>query len=494
MANSLVNIVKQLSFVSGKKPQRGKGQTGRIFYKSVGEKWTSQLTKGLGKYEAEQLRTGVPMVKAATSEGIKIFIQPKAVEKADHYGFFAPTPYSMARDLAAGALRALLAENIKAVEVHYVGDIDEECLGIHVGCEMILYDFTHLWPITKITVPEIIIDTKLKSKSLLGKQGKALGSSVNLARFLVDLPANALNPKTYAELAKGLFPSKGKIKTVVWDEKRLQKEKMGLHLAVGQGAVHGPCMIHIQYRHPRSKDKPIAFVGKGITFDSGGLDIKPSSGMRLMKKDMGGSASVMGLAYWVQQTEPEINCDFYLAVAENAVSDRSFRPGDILTAKNGLTVEIHNTDAEGRLVLADVLTVASTAKPKMIIDVATLTGAIKVGLSSSVPGLFANDDNLAENLLRSAQQTGESAWRMPLVPEERGRLKSDVADLINATDGFGGAVTAALFLEKFIGNTPWAHLDIYSWVDRAKGAYGKSGGNGQLVRALAEFLNKQQTS
>lgn len=273
---------------------------------------------------------------------------------------------------------------------------------------------------------------------------------------------------------------------------RLKKEKMGLHVAVGQAASQEPHLVHIQYRNGGKSQKPYAFVGKGITFDAGGLDIKPSQGMRLMKKDMGGSASVAGTALWVANAQPKINCDFYFAIAENAVGTESFRPSDVITARNGLSVEIHNTDAEGRLVMADALTLATEKKPQLVIDIATLTGAIKHGLGGNTPGLFSNSDNLAESLLKTGQKRGDVFWRMPLVPEEKLRLRSDVADLVNATNGYGGAITAALFLEHFVNGVPWAHFDIYAWVDSATGVYGASGGSGQIVQAMTLFLEEQE--
>ena len=315
---------------------------------------------------------------------------------------------------------------------------------------------------------------------------------MNMARFLVDLPPNALNPKTYSEALEGVFSKAKNTKVTTWNMTRLKKEKMGLHIGVGQAAEEKPCLVHIQYRNG-GKSQPLAFVGKGITFDSGGLDLKPASGMRLMKKDMGGSASVVGLAYWLTQSQLKLNCDFYLALAENSVSDESFRPGDILTARSGKTVEIHNTDAEGRLVLADALSVATEKKPEFVLDIATLTGAIKYGLGANTPGLFSNSDNLAETLLRSGQSMGDVVWRMPLVPEERSRLRSEVADVVNCTDGFGGAITAALFLEMFTNNVPWAHLDIYAWNDSAKGPFRARGGSGQIVQLLSHFLENYKS-
>lgn len=207
-----------------------------------------------------------------------------------------------------------------------------------------------------------------------------------------------------------------------------------------------------------------------------------------MKKDMGGSAAVLGAALWASETGAKCNLDALLALAENSISGKSFRPSDVIRARNGMTVEIHNTDAEGRLVLADALDVAVSAKPKYVIDVATLTGAIKVALGPGLAGLFGNSRPLVNALHKSGQQAGDLNWPMPLVQKYKGMLNSNFADMINATDGFGGAVTAALFLEKFVGEVPWAHLDIYAWKDAPDGAWCEAGGSGQAVACLAEWL------
>ncbi|MEK7357338.1 MAG: leucyl aminopeptidase family protein, partial [Bdellovibrionota bacterium] len=259
--------------------------------------------------------------------------------------------------------------------------------------------------------------------------------------------------------------------------------------------VQGPCLVHLSYR-PKMKTadaRPIAIVGKGVTFDSGGLDVKPSSGMRWMKKDMGGSAASVGLAYWAVTSGLPLPLDIYLSLAENAIGGASFRPGDVITARNGTTVEIGNTDAEGRLVLADALDVAVTRKemPAAVINIATLTGAIKVGLGADIAGLFSNNDSLATEIEEAGRRTGDLSWRMPLFQPYKSMLRSTFADTNNCSDGgFGGAITAALFLEMFVKDVPWAHLDIYAWKDGSGGPYAESGGNGQPIQALASVLEK----
>lgn len=322
-----------------------------------------------------------------------------------------------------------------------------------------------------------------------------LALSVNLARHLTNIPGGELNPRTYSEAIDALFAESETAEVSIWQGERLAEERMNLLMAVGGGAAEGPRLVHIRYRptNPVADVKPVAIVGKGITFDSGGLDIKPSSGMRWMKKDMGGSAATIALAYWAQATELPVPLDFYVALAENAVSGGSFRPGDVITARNGLAIEIHNTDAEGRLVLADALDVAVTQvgedEPAAVINIATLTGAIKVGLGSEIAGLFTNSDDLAREITEAGRRRGDLSWRMPLFQPYKSMLRSTFGDYSNCSEGgFGGAITAALFLELFVKGKPWAHLDVYAWKDGASGAWAESGGNGQPVLALSEVL------
>ena len=491
MAFSLLNSVQSLGFLLKKSSVPSKAIKGQVFFIGSSGSLPSSVVKDLPSWNKAQLKNPLPLVSVDGTKGPLWFIHTKIIENKNQYGLFSPSPYAMARDLMGSVFRQALSKGVSSLVVEYFGEDEEEFKGLCIGLEMAHYSFPQYWPEKRPLKMSVSIKSSFKNQKTLLKEASQLGQAVNLSRFLVDLPPNALHPKSYAELLKGLLGEGAKTQVTIWNEQRLKKEKMGLLLAVGQGALHTPCLVHIKYRNA-GKKKPLAFVGKGITFDSGGLDIKPASGMRLMKKDMGGSAAVAGLAYWVALTQPKVNCDFYLAIAENAISTDAFRPGDIIQARNGQTVEIHNTDAEGRLVLADALTVAAEAQPELIIDVATLTGAIKYGLGAQTPGLFSNSDNLAEVLLKSGQRGGDVAWRMPLIPEERGRLRSDVADMVNCTDGFGGAVTAALFLENFVEGVPWAHFDIYAWANKAQGALRQAGGSGQSVQSLSNFVSSQQ--
>jgi leucyl aminopeptidase len=401
-----------------------------------------------------------------------------------HQGQFQLTPFAVARDAMGAVYRD--AVGFENIEIHYLGKDTKEFSGLICGIEMAQYRFKNYWPKKMLDSKKVFLNAKgLKDAKKVFATAKVLGESVNVSRHLVNLPPNELHPTSYAEFVKELFKN-SKCKVEIWNHEKLKKEGHHLHVAVGQASNHPAALVKLSYRGTAQK-KHYSFVGKGITFDSGGLDIKPAGGMRDMKKDMGGSASVVGLAYYLVNSKAKINADFYLALAENSIAHNAFRPGDIYSSRSGKTVEIHNTDAEGRLVLCDTLTLACESKPEWVLDIATLTGAIKVALGDVTPGLFCNNDKLSLQILKSAQSAGDNCWRMPLDPSQKSKLKSDVADLANAHEGFGGAVTAALFLEAFVGETPWAHLDIYSWTGSSSGALSERGGNGQLVQCLAHL-------
>lgn len=428
-----------------------------------------------------------PMIKKFHVEEGMVWVITLTESQVDHHeGQFAPSLYTMARDTVGSVFRecGLFAQ----IHLDFQTPNKDVFAGAIVGLEISQYRFRSLWPQIKKNEQKIYLThPQMSTAKKMFEPAYLLGVGVNVARHLVNLPPNILNPKSYVQFIQNLFKNTG-AKVEIWSYDKLLKENMNLHAAVGQGAESEPCLVKVSWRGGGKKPAKV-FVGKGITFDSGGLDIKPASGMRDMKKDMGGSASVVGLMSWVVQSKLKENVDAYLALAENAVDAKSFRPSDVFTARNGKTVEIHNTDAEGRLVLADSLALAAETKPEFIVDVSTLTGAIKVALGETTPGLFSNNDKLAKTILQAAQASGDNCWRMPLDPTQKHKLKSEVADLANAHEGFGGAVTAALFLEQFVSGTPWAHLDIYSWTSGASGALSEKGGNGQVVQMLAHVLS-----
>lgn len=462
-----------------------------VIFVSSEEKWNTQYCDKLPIYLKSDVAQKKSILHAFnTPKSLIRVLTPHEIKEAEsQWGQLGPSDFGFSRDLVGTCLRELIAQKVGLIKFTYYGTNSEELKGILVGLEMSAYHFKQLnqknyLPPIKFLAPKCkSIFENIKSQALL------LAQSVNLSRYLVDLPPNEINPETFAQLAQQLFVKNKTTTLEVWDDKVLQKENMNLHSSVGKASNTPSRLVLIKYRGDETKKEHFAFVGKGVTFDSGGLDIKPSSGMRYMKKDMGGAASLLGLAYWLSNSKLKINVNFYFALAENAISGNAFRPGDILKSRNGKTVEIHNTDAEGRLVMADSLALASESKPKWIIDVATLTGAMKASMGSAVAGVFSNSDKLCEELLKQAQIFGEGLWPMPLIPGERKKLKSEVADLINANDGFGGAVTAALFLEEFVAAVPWAHFDIYSWVDGAEGPYAHKGGNGQFVQTLSGLLS-----
>ena len=315
--------------------------------------------------------------------------------------------------------------------------------------------------------------------------------AANFARTLVNEPAGRLTPEALAEEASQAAKGRG-LEVRVSGPRELKKLRMGMFSAVGQGSQNTPRLIEISYRPKKAaaaRARPISLVGKAITFDSGGLSLKSAENMADMKSDMAGSAAVLGAL----QVAAELALPFpvlgYLGAAENMPSGAAYRPGDILVSRLGKTVEVTNTDAEGRLVLGDVLAYAGEQNPTALIDLATLTGACVVALGHWVAGLFSNSDGLASELLAAAARAGESFWRLPLVDLQRENLKSDVADMKNLGDRWGGAISAAIFLREFVGDAAWAHLDIAgpALAPRERGYLGK-GATGIGVRTLAEFL------
>jgi leucyl aminopeptidase len=275
---------------------------------------------------------------------------------------------------------------------------------------------------------------------------------------------------------------------LVFDKKEIERRGMKLLAAVGQGSVHDPRFIHLSYV-PKKAKKKLVFVGKGLTFDSGGLCIKPAPGMGEMKSDMAGSANVIGLLAAVAALKPNIEVHGIIASAENMPDANAYRPGDVFGSLDGKTVEIINTDAEGRLVLADALAYARTLEPDVLLDNATLTGACVVALGKTCSGFYATTDRLASQFATAAKDAGEQFWRLPLLDDLKEQLRSDIADLKHTGDRWGGSITAALFLKEFVGNLPYIHADIAgpSLADRAHGFYSK-GGTGHGVLTFLSFI------
>lgn len=325
------------------------------------------------------------------------------------------------------------------------------------------------------------------------------GWGTNLARHLVNLPANILHPKSYAKMTEDLFKSQASVKINILTQKEILKNGLNLLANVGQAAEHTSRLIHLKYRPKQAKNKTKILVGKGITFDSGGLDVKPAQFMRLMKKDMGGSATAIGAFAQAVFSKTKLNIDCFLAVAENAVSANAFRPGDIITAGNGKTVEIDNTDAEGRLVLADALYYAQkTIKAKdrgPLFVFATLTGAMRVAVGLDFAGHFSSNDKTASKLWNSSVATQDLIWRLPLYQPYFRSLQSSFADFANSGSRYGGGITAALFLQQFIEKeTDWSHFDFMAYQSSSKGALRGEGGNGQLVQLMSHYFRESVVS
>ncbi|MEE8581823.1 MAG: leucyl aminopeptidase [Myxococcota bacterium] len=334
-------------------------------------------------------------------------------------------------------------------------------------------------------------------------RGVILAESQNLARRLSNEPANVLPPAALARAAQKMAREVG-LRSRVFDPAELKRRKMGALLAVGQGSSNSPRLIVLEHNAPsrsgtgdKKKSKPrgrtratICLVGKGITFDSGGISIKPAAGMQDMKHDMSGAAAVVGALRAAALLRIPLHVVGVIPAAENMPSGTAYRPGDVVRAMSGKTIEVVNTDAEGRVVLADALHYAKTEfDPQAVIDLATLTGACMVALGPWASGVFGNDENLIERIRRAGDVTGERAWPMPLLPAHREDMRSQVADLRNAAGRHGGASTAAGFLWAFVDDTPWVHLDIAGtgWCDKAS-AYQPRGATGVGVRLLLELL------
>ena len=323
------------------------------------------------------------------------------------------------------------------------------------------------------------------------KREQSIIQGVNLARDLANQNADLMTPQELcveAERLQNQFPS---IKTTVLGKKEIEKLKMGLLLAVNQGSSRDPALIVMEYLgDPRSKEKT-ALVGKGITFDTGGLNLKSTGNIETMKLDMSGAATVLGTFYAAAAICLKANLIAVIPATENAIGPKSYKPGDVYRSYQQKTVEIANTDAEGRLILADALSYArDVMKPTRLIDLATLTGSIVIALGEEMTGLFSNHEELAQALIRAGEKTGEKVWRMPLVSDYKEELKSSIADLKNCGSKKGGSITAALFLQEFVGKMPWAHLDIAGTAHKEPKHYHTTHATGVGVRLLIALLDQ----
>ena len=318
---------------------------------------------------------------------------------------------------------------------------------------------------------------------------RVLARAVARVRDLINTPACDMMPKDLAAAVSELANMRGADLRVVTGEALLDEGYPAIH-AVGRASSHRPRLIDLTWGDARAPR--LTLVGKGVCFDSGGLDIKPASGMRLMKKDMGGAAHAIGLADLVMSNALPVRLRLLVPAVENAIAGNAYRPGDVIATRKGLTIEVDNTDAEGRIVLSDALTDGAGDEPDLMLDFATLTGAARIALGAELPAMFSNDEAVANGIADAGRDVHDEVWRMPLHAPYRELIESKVADIMNGSgQPYGGAITAALFLQEFVPDEiPWAHFDIMAWTARAKPAR-PVGGEAMALRAVFEFLDRR---
>jgi len=375
----------------------------------------------------------------------------------------------------------LAASQLKDGEYDLRGDFDNPdiaALGFRLGG----YQFTSF----KTSETKVSLG---KTDGADAAEVKLLAEAAELARDLINRPPNDLGPDNYEITIREFAKKHGaNVTSIVGDD--LLKQNFPMIHAVGRASAQAPRLLDFTWGQ---EDAPkVTLVGKGVIFDSGGLDIKPAAGMLLMKKDMGGSANVLGLAHSIMRAKLPVRLRVLIPVVENAISGSAFRPGDILPSRNGMTVEIGNTDAEGRLVLADALSLADEESPEIIIDMATLTGAARVAVGTELAALFSNDDQLANEILAEGIPSSDPLWRLPLWDNYDAMLASPIADVNHmSAGGFGGAITAALFLRRFVKNAKsWCHMDMMAWADKPRPGR-PLGGTEQGQRAAYMALKKR---
>ena len=403
-----------------------------------------------------------------------------------------------ARELAKAISKALASCEASEATV-YCSDLEVKdgdpqwllaWLARHFTCTAYRYTETVSKPKPAQKLARVVLEAGSLSTGAAQKaldQGLAVGLGINEARNLANLPGNICTPSYLAQHARKLARGEPRLNVSILEEKKMKELGMGSLLSVSAGSDQPAKLVIMHYKGGKSAQKPYVLVGKGITFDSGGISIKPGAKMDEMKFDMGGAASVFGTLRTVTELGLPINVVGIVAAAENMPSGGATKPGDVVTSMAGKTIEVLNTDAEGRLVLCDALTYAGRFKPQVVIDIATLTGACVVALGAHASGLYANDDKLAEALLAAGTESHDRAWRMPLWDDYQKQLDSNFADIANIGGPGGGSITAACFLSRFTGDYHWAHLDIAGsvWDSAPKGATGRP------VGLLSQYLIEQ---
>ena len=445
-----------------------KGTMGESFFLPLAVKGSRHLVlTGLGKEESLTYET----VRKASA---------KALKELSHHG----------QDSGEILLETLIKKSTSDVEA-----LTRACAE---GALLASFKCLHFKQPNKKKVPAVktlvlSIGDKQKNQAEKGlKTGQILGEATNTAKRLASFPGNFMTPTLLAEEAQKL--SKGtKIKTTVWNKERIKKEKMGGLMGVSQGSSQEPRFLIMEYKGAETSKKPVCLVGKGVTFDSGGISLKPGAKMDEMKFDMCGATAVIGALLAIEKLKLKVNVMGIVATTENMPDAAALKPGDIIKARNGKTMEILNTDAEGRLILADALCYASEQKPQAIFDAATLTGAIVVALGNLFTGFFTKNKDLEKKIKEAGQISGERLWPLPLVTEHKTDMKSEIADIANISPGYGaGSSTAAAFLEFFVDKKiPWAHFDIAGTaynVNRRMEYCAPKMASGVMVRTFVEIV------
>ena len=396
------------------------------------------------------------------------------------------TTEMLRRAAATAALRARALDLTAVSLIVPPGDRYENTAAAVEGFALQLYEYKRYK--SKDGKPLKLKTVRVDGDAEAVRQGDIYSRAACIARDLVNEPPSDCTPRRMAEVARSV--SKGGVRFKVFDEKKIRKMGMGGLVGVSVGSTEPPRFVHMSYTAPRAR-RTVALVGKGITFDSGGLCIKPADGMLNMKDDMSGAAAVIGVMSALGDLKPRVNVHGIFAATENMPGGAAYKTRDVLTALNGKTMEIINTDAEGRLVLADALSYASRLEPDVIIDLATLTGACVVALGMDITGIFTKDSKLQKSLQDAAGKEGEKIWPLPLEDDYIPLIRGEVGDIKNTGGRWGGAITAGLFLQEFVEpGIPWAHLDIAgpALVDAGGKPYRPPGGTGVMVRTLLRYL------
>jgi leucyl aminopeptidase len=403
------------------------------------------------------------------------------------------------RSAIAEACRYLRGRGASRIASAIIGDginkisTDSAAQAMSEGAMLGLYTFRRYMTKKENGLGEIkeltIFGKTKKSMEQAITRGKIIAEAANYARDMVNEPGNYMTPTQMASAARQLAKKYG-LKIQVFDKDKMKELGMGGLLGVARGSQQPPKFIVLSYKGRQASEIDLGLVGKGITFDSGGISIKPSESMADMKGDMAGAAAVLATLSAVAQLKPAINVTAFVPTTENLPSGTALKPGDVISAMNGKTIEVLNTDAEGRLILADALSYAVKSGAKAIVDTATLTGACQIALGKITSGAFTNNQSLLDKVIAAANEAGEPAWQMPMFDEYKEFIKSDVADIKNIGNRYGGAITAAKFLEEFVDKTPWVHIDFTGDTDKDKG-YLVKGATGVPVRTLVNLVLAQ---